>query len=82
MDAWLHLLIDAAGWVAVAVTIILYIASNKKSAKRDMDRRHEQNQEKLDEIIDERKYLPPHGHIENEGPLQADGIIRKPNGRH
>jgi hypothetical protein len=78
----IHLTIDAAGWVAVAVTVILYIAGNKKAAKKDMDARHQENQAKLNEIIAEHSFLPPHDHIEEHGPLDADGIIRRPkNGR-
>jgi hypothetical protein len=82
LNTFLHLVIDAAGWVAVAVTVILYMASNKKAAKRDMDLRHQENQSKLNEIISERNFLPPHDHIEEHGTLEADGIIRRPkNGR-
>lgn len=77
MNETLHLVIDAAGWVGVALTVIFYIASNKKSAKTENDQRHAENKRKLDELLGERQYLKPHDHIETEGPLQAEGIIRR-----
>lgn len=73
-----HSIIEILG---VTIPIILYMAANRYSARKEMMARHVQNQEKLNEIISERNYLPPHGHIETAGPLHADGIIRKPNGR-
>lgn len=78
MNDWVHTIVEILG---VTIPIILYTAANRHSARKEMANRHEQNQEKLDEIIEERNYLPPHGHIETDGPLQADGIIRRPNGR-
>lgn len=69
-----HSLIEVLG---VVVPILVYLMASKRSAKRDMERRHKENQSKLDEIVTEREYLPPHGHIEEEGPLMAEGIIRK-----
>ena len=80
MKEWLHLAIDAAGWVAVAVTVILYIASNKKSAKQENEKRHEENKKRLDDLLAERQYLKAHDHQERTGALMAEGIIRKRNG--
>lgn len=66
----------------MAVTLILYIASNKKKAKEENDRRHEENKQKLDFLVVERLFLKPHDHIEAEGPLTAEGIVRrKQNGQ-
>ena len=79
MSELAHLLTDIFG---VTVPVIIYMAANRYNARKEMMARHEQNQEKLNEIIAEHGYLPPHGHIEEKGPLMADGIIRKPNGRH
>lgn len=79
MTDWGHTVVEILG---VTVPIIIYMAANRYTAKKDTEARHEQNQLKLNEIIAERNYLPPHGHIEEDGPLKADGIIRKPNGRH
>jgi len=60
------------------VPIFLYMWSNRRQAKSDMTKRHEENQEKMNEILNERKYLPAHGHSERSGPLHAECITRPP----
>jgi glutamate formiminotransferase len=80
MTDWGHIIEIGVAALVGSVPVILYIASNKKQAREDTERRHKENTEKLDEIIAERNYLPPHGHIERTGPLEAEGIFRKPNG--
>lgn len=81
----IHLLVDAAGWAGVAVTVILYIRANKQKARedaelrqeqlrKDSERRHKQNQQLLAELVLTNNYAPPHSHQEETGPLQAEGI--------
>lgn len=70
----------AVNVLGVGVPIFIYLAANKHSARLDTERRHKENQKKLDELTSERMYLKPHDHIEEDGPLTADGIIRKRNG--
>jgi len=71
---WGHSIIEAA---ATVIPIVLYLWSNKRKAKHDMDRRHEENQTILHEIVAEREYLPPHFHRERIGPLSAEEIRYK-----
>lgn len=66
----------------ITVPIMLFMWANKRTAKRENEKRHKENQDKIAELVSERDYLPPHGHIEEAGPLQAEGIIRKPTPRH
>lgn len=65
--------------MASSVPVILFILGNRERAKRDMDKRHAENQKLLEEIAQERKYIPPHGHKERSGPLTADGIWPGPD---
>jgi hypothetical protein len=83
MIEWGHTAIEIFG-VATSVTlpVILYLAANKRDAKKERLAQHEENKKKLDAIISEREFFPPHGHIEEDGPLQAEGVIKRPNGRH
>ena len=63
--------------ISVTVPLLLYAWNNKRKAKRDEDKRHQQ-------MLAERQFLPAHRHKENEGPLYVDGIMYtppKPNGQ-
>jgi hypothetical protein len=60
--------------LGTSVPIILFLLGNRERAKRDMEKRHEENQDLLREIASERKYIPPHGHLERSGPLSAENI--------
>lgn len=53
----------------------------QQKIREELDKKHVENtmrldhqDEKLDEIIGERKYLPAHGHRETSGPLTAEGM--------
>lgn len=74
MTDWSHSIIEILG---VVIPLVLYIASNKYSAKKENEKRHAENTRRLDELVSEREYLKPHDHIEREGPLMVQGIIRK-----
>lgn len=56
------------------VPIFLYMWNNRRTAKSDVAKKHEENQRMLNEILTEQKYFPPHGHSEVKGPLAAEGI--------
>lgn len=74
-----HDLIEAAG---VAAPIVLYLVASKRKTKKEQDERHTENQQKLDDLLTERKYLLPHDHPEKTGPLFAENIQRrKVNGK-
>ena len=60
--------------------------AHKESARiqQQLDEKHRENtrrldnqDEKLDDIINERKYIPSHGHHETTGPLSAENIYPK-----
>lgn len=77
MIDWEHVIVEA---FSVAGPIIIYMAANRRKAKRDNDNRTALIKQSLDEIKVERLFLPPHAHIEQEGPLQAEGIIKRKDG--
>lgn len=74
MIDWEHIILETIG---VAGPIIIYMAANRRRAKRDNDSRAASLKTSLDDIKVERMFLPPHAHIEKEGPLQAEGIIKR-----
>lgn len=76
MNEWLRLVVDIVGTL---IPLWIYMRIERTKLQKVQDMRHEQNQEKLDAILNERIYLPLHWHTEtgNE-PLTARGIIRKP----
>lgn len=77
MIDWEHVIVEA---FSVAGPIIIYMAANRRKAKRDNDNRAASIKASLDDIKVERMFLPPHTHIEQEGPLQAEGIIKRKDG--
>lgn len=71
---WFHSLVEILG---VVIPIFIFMWASRQSAKKDTAERHKENQNKLDALFEERKFLVPHDHIESEGALQAEGIIRR-----
>jgi hypothetical protein len=69
--------------LGVTAPVVMYLWSNKRKAKRDQDRRHEENQNILRQVVAERKFLPLHRHGEKTGPLTVDGLsyAPKPDGQ-
>lgn len=61
----------------VASPILFGIWLMRRGERKKMEMRHTENQQKLDELLIERKYLVPHDHNEDEGPLMFDGIVRR-----
>jgi hypothetical protein len=61
------------------VPIFIFMWANRKNAKADNDKKHEENQKAIANINAERRYLPAHGHAERTGPLCAEGITRGPD---
>lgn len=77
---WGH---EITEWVAISVTMIIAFWGFKRDAKKDTERRHEENkkaqqetaeQQKqiLEELQAERKYLPQHWHGEWTEGMQVD----------
>lgn len=79
MIDWDHTVVET---LSVSIPIILYLAANRHGAKKEAKQRDEVVQKKLDSVITEQQYLRPHDHIEAEGSLQVEGIIRKRNGHN
>lgn len=85
VTGWDH---EITEWVGISATVFLTFWGFKVSAQRDMKKRHEENKKAqediLNELKEERKYLPQHWHQEfRDGmtidvPLTTDGIIRRP----
>lgn len=63
------------------IPIGIYMYSNRRQAKHDVEEKHLANQKLLNELLTERKYLPAHGHSERRGPLTAEGIRVGPDAR-
>jgi hypothetical protein len=61
------------------VPIFIFMWANRKKAKADNDKKHEENQKAIANINAERRYLPAHGHAERSGALSAEGITRGPD---
>lgn len=64
--------------VETTIPIGLFLLKNRWSAKKEQDRRHAENQKKLDDLVIERKFLPAHKHDEKSGTLTVDGISYVP----
>ena len=59
--------------------------AQQRQIREELDKKHKENTErmnsqddKLNEILNERKYIPMHLHTEVTGPLTAEGIFPKP----
>lgn len=55
--------------------------AEQEKTRSAQDKKHEENtkrldhqDDKLEEILNERKYIPAHGHRETVGPLSAEGM--------
>lgn len=69
------------GFITITAPLVLFMWKNRDAAKKQIESRHKQNQELLEELCEERKYFPLHHHTERGGNLTVDGILKKPNGR-
>lgn len=61
--------------LSVGVPILLYIAANRREAKRDSEARHSQNVKTMRRILQIGEFHPPHRHTEKQGALTVDGLI-------
>jgi hypothetical protein len=62
----------------VTVPVIIFMWRNRNQAKKEQTRKHQENQKLLEELVEEHKYFPLHEHLEQDGPLQAKGVRKKP----
>ena len=60
-------------------------AEEQQKIREELEKKHKENtqrldqqDEKLDIILSEREYIPPHGHRESTGTLSAEGIHFRP----
>jgi hypothetical protein len=68
---WDQLIGTTVAVSAIIVPILAKVSSDRR-------KQHHENQEKLNELLNEREFLEPHFHIEqNDQPLSASGIIRR-----
>ncbi len=58
--------------------------AEQEKVRQDLETKHRENtqrmdkqDDKLDELLNERKYIPSHGHRESSGPLTAENIYPK-----
>jgi len=79
-----HLIENFLGAATFGLAVIIYLEKRRKDAKKAMDEKHHENivrldkqDEKLDEIAAERKYIPAHFHREISGALTAENIYPK-----
>ena len=74
------------------IPIIIFLWDQKRRAKKENQerfenlrvenaQRHQENKNRLEALMSEREYLQPHDHVETEGNLLAEGIIRKKHSR-
>jgi hypothetical protein len=68
--------INPANLLAGGIFLYTYLRNRRKD-KEDIDKRHEENKEKLDEALTELHYYPPHSHTERRGALTYEGIQPK-----
>jgi hypothetical protein len=66
----------------ITVPVLLFMWANKRAAKKDVERRHQENQELITRLSTERKYFKPHMHSEKEGPLTVEGLTYPPSNDH
>ena len=64
------------------------VVEEQQKVRDELDIKHQENthrldsqDEKLDELLNERKYIPSHGHRETSGPLTGEGLIHPPRDR-
>lgn len=74
---WDHIAVE---FMTVTAPLVLFMWKNRMEARKQIESRHQQNQEMLEELCEERKYFQLHEHVERSGPLTVEGI-RKKNGR-
>lgn len=78
MIAWDHIAVE---FMTVTAPLVLFMWKNRVEARKQIESRHKQNQDLLEELCEERKYFPLHHHTERAGALTVDGILKKPNGQ-
>jgi hypothetical protein len=50
------------------------MAANRSRAKKEGDKKHQENQEIMTDVKNHLRYFPPHEHSEQRGPLTAEGV--------
>ena len=82
MTDWGHVAEMAVTAAVGSLPVMLYIWSNKRKAREDTERRHQENQSLLLGMSTRERYYPHHKHLERTGNLTTEGIDYPPvNGK-
>lgn len=60
--------------LTTTVPLAVYMFTNRRQARREIEKKHQQNQELMAQLMEERKYYPAHEHPERSGPLMAENM--------
>lgn len=61
----------------ITVPILLVMWNNKRKAKKEREKQHEENKKSIDGMKQQLTLCPPHLHTEEKGVLKAEGIFPK-----
>jgi hypothetical protein len=64
--------------IATATPIIIMMWNNRRTARKEVEAKHAENQAKQNEIATLLRFHPPHTHLEKSGVLHAEGISKPP----
>lgn len=60
------------------VPIVIYLWNNRRQAKAENQKKHQENIAVQESIAETLRWHPPHKHSERVGPLTAEGIDYPP----
>ena len=64
--------------LGMATPIIIMMATNRRQAKKDIEKKHTENIAVQNEVAQLLRFHPPHTHGERAGALHAEGILFPP----
>ena len=62
----------------ITVPLALYAMANRRKAKKEIDEKHAENVEMFNTLVLDKKFFPPHEHLEQSGALSVTGIRKAP----
>lgn len=63
--------------LTTGVPIALYMWANRRKAKHEIEKKHEENLQIFNKIQKDMEFFPLHEHLERSGPLSAEGIRKR-----
>lgn len=74
---WVHqfLLMLLATALSSTVPVMLFILQGRRAAKKDVQKRHEENQKLMDEYKTAKSYIHSHQEKGEKQPLMVGGIV-------